>query len=163
MSTESPTRDILASSQAKLTFCKEDNAPSSNNNLESFKMINMATSGLIQSKLIKIMMNPINKNNYGPAIMAYTSSVNNESSFNSPNRKKPILAFFSIFCAVGALWTFSTSLDSHFHKKSCHSFTTRVSNDYKLINGIFYDTMNELCNQVKYFTTLKNHTLTNIC
>ena len=67
--------------------------------------------------------------------------------------KKPILAFFSIFCAVGALCKFPKSLSPHFHNEACHSFTTRVSNDYKLINGLFDDNMNKVCHQVKYFTT----------
>ena len=72
-----------------------------------------------------------------------------------PIRKKPILAFFFIFCEVGALWKFTTSLSPHFHNEACHSFKTRVSNDYKRINGLFDDNMNEVCHQVKYFTTSK--------
>ena len=63
------------------------------------------------------------------------------------------MAFLSIFCAVGVLWTFSTSLSPNFHNKGCHSFTIRVSNEYERRNGLFNDTMNELCHQVKYFTT----------
>ena len=149
----SPTSNILASSQARLPVCEGDNAPSSKNDLEAPKMINMATYGLRRSKLIKNVMNPTNPNNGGPAIMAYTSSVKNESPFNGPCRKKPILEFFSIFCALGSLRTFSTSLSPHFHNKTFHSCKTRVSNDYKRINGIFNDTMNEVCHQVKYFTT----------
>ena len=86
--------------------------------------------------------------------MAYTSSVKNEIPFNLPNCKKSILAFFSFFCGVGALWTVSTSLSPHFHIKCCHSFTARVSDNYECINGLFNDTMNEVCHQVKYFTTL---------
>ena len=123
------------------------------NDLESPKMINMETSSLRQSKLIKNMINPTNQNNDDPAIMAYTSSVKNESHFNGPNHKKLILVFFSVFCAVGDLWTFSTSLSLHFHNKSFHSFTKRVSNEYKRINGLFDKTMNEVCHQVKSFTT----------
>ena len=59
-------------------------------------------------------MNPTNANNYGPAMMAYTSSVQNESPFNRPNRKKLILVLFSVFCAVGALWKFAISMSPHF-------------------------------------------------
>ena len=118
--TASPTSNILASSQTRLSVCEGDNELSSNNGIESPKMINLATSGLRQPKQIKNMMNPKNPNNDGPAIMAYTPSVKNESPFNRPNRKKPILEFFSIFCAVGALSTISTSLSLYFHNKACH-------------------------------------------
>ena len=116
-------------------------------------MTNLATSGLRRSKRIKNMMNPTNQNNDDPAIMAYTSSVKNESHFNGPNHKKLILVFFSVFCAVGALWTFSTSLSPNFHNKTFHSFIKRVSNEYERINGLIDDTMNEVCQQVKSFTT----------
>ena len=75
----SPTSNIISRSQARLTVCKGDHAPSSNNNLESPKMINLETSGLKRSKRINNMMNPTNPNNDGPAIMAYTSIVKNES------------------------------------------------------------------------------------
>ena len=149
----SPTSNIFASSQVRLPVCEGDNAPSSNNDLESPKMINLSTSGMRRSKRIKNMINPTSTNYDGPAIMAYTSSVKNESTFNRPKRKKQILAFFSILCAVGAIWTFSTSLSPHFHNETCNSFTTRVSNEYELINGLFYGTTNKACHQVKYFTT----------
>ena len=94
--TVSPTSNIIARSQARLPVCKGYNTPSSNNDLESPKMTNLATSGLRRSKRIKNMMNPTSQNDDGPAIMAYTSSVNNESPFNRLKRNKPILAFFSI-------------------------------------------------------------------
>ena len=139
--TASPTSNILASSQSRLPVCEGDNAPSSNNDIEAPKMINLETYGLRRSKQINNMINPTNKNTDGPEIMAYTK---NESPFNRPNRKKPILALFSIFCAVGDVWTFSTSLSPHFHNKDCHAFTTRVSNDYDRINGLLDDTMNEV-------------------
>ena len=90
-------------------------------------MINLENSGLRQSKRIKDMMNPTNPNDD-------TSSVKNEGPFNGPNCKKPILSFLSIFCALGAIWKFATSLYPHFHNEAFHSFTTRVSNDYKRIN-----------------------------
>ena len=126
---------------------------SSNNDIEAPKMINLATSGLRQYKRIKNMMNPVSPNDDGPAIIAYTSSVKNEIPFNHRKRKKPILAFFSILCAVGALCTFATSLSPNFHNKDCHLSTTRVSDYYERINGLYDDTMNEVCHQVKYFTT----------
>ena len=106
--TASTTSNIIARSQARLPVCEGDNAPSSNNDIEAPKMIDMETSDLRRSKRIKNMMNPTNPNDDGPAIMAYTSSVKNESTSNGPNCQTPIFAFFSILCAVGALWTFAT-------------------------------------------------------
>ena len=94
-----------------------------------------------------------NPNNNGPTIMAYTSSINKNGIFNRPKRKIPILAFFSVFCAIGALWSFNTSQGPHFHDKACHSLTSRVSNDYERINGLFDNTVNKLCHQVKSYTT----------
>ena len=35
----------------------------------------------------------------------------------------------------------------------CHSFVTRVSNDYERINGLFDDKMNDVMHRVKEFTT----------
>ena len=92
-------------------------------------------------------------NDDGPSIMAYTSSVKKDGFLARAKRNKPILAFFSIFCAVGTLWSFASSSCPHFHNNVCHSFTARVSNDYERINGLFDDTMNDLCHQVKSFTT----------
>ena len=113
-------------------------------------MINLATSGLRRSQRIKSLTNP---NNEGPTIMAYTSCINKKVIFNRPKRKIPILAFFSVFFAIGALWSFTTSQCTHFHNEACHSFTSRVSNNYERINGRFDETMNELCHQVKSYTT----------
>ena len=118
--TASPTSNILAIIQPRLPVFEGDNAPSSNNYLEAPNMINLENSGLRRSKRIKNRMNTTNPNNDGPAIMTYTSSVKNESPFNHLIRKKPILEFFSIFCAVGALSTISTSLSLYFHNKACH-------------------------------------------
>ena len=50
--TESPARNILASSQERLPVCKGDNVTPSNNNPEAPKMINLETFGLIRSKRI---------------------------------------------------------------------------------------------------------------
>ena len=94
-----------------------------------------------------------NPNNDGPTIMAYTSSIKKEVIFNLPKRKIPILAFFSVLCAIGVLWSFTMSQCPHSHNKACHSFTSIVSNDYERINGLFENTMNELCHQVKSYTT----------
>ena len=44
--TASPTSNILSSIQSRLLVCEGDNSPSSNNNIEAPKMINLETSGL---------------------------------------------------------------------------------------------------------------------
>ena len=142
--------NILANNPARLPVCKGDDVHSSHNDLEATEMINLATSGLRRSQRIKSMTNP---NNDGPTIMAYTSSINKKWIFNRPKRKIPILAFFSVFCAIGALCSFTTSQSPHFHDKACHSFTSRVSNNYERINGLFDDTIRKLCRQVKSYTT----------
>ena len=148
--TVSPPIDFLANNPARFPVCEGDDVHSSNNYLEAPKMINLATSSLRQSQRIKSMTNP---NNNGPKIMAYTSSINKEGIFNRPKRKIPILVFFSVFCSIGALWSFTTSQCPHFHNKACRSFTSRLSNNYERINGLFEDTMNGLCHQVKSYTT----------
>ena len=48
---------------------------------------------------------------------------------------------------------FTTSQCPHFHNEACHSFTSRVYNDYERVNGLFDDNTNELCHQVKSYTT----------
>ena len=102
--TTTPTINILYSSQARLPVCKGDNVYSSNNDLEYPNMINLAASGLRQSKRIKNMMNPTNPNNVVTAIMAYTSSVKNESPFNGPNSLETnigiLLYFMSSSCSM---------------------------------------------------------------
>ena len=148
--TQYKTINFLAENPARLPVCEGDDEQSSTNDLEAPTMINLATSGLRRSQRIKNMTSP---NSDGPAIMAYTSHVKKESTFNRPKRKIPILSFFSVFCAVGMLWSFTTPTSPHVHNEACHSFTTRVSNDYERVNGLFDDTMNELCHQVQSFTT----------
>ena len=145
-----PPIDSLANNSARLPVCEEYDVHSSTYDLEAHEMINLATSGLRRSQQIKSTMNP---NNDGPTIMAYTSSINNKGIFNRPKRKIPILAFFSVFCAIGALWSVTASQSPHFHDKACHSYTSIVSNDYERINGLFDNTMNILCHQVKSYTT----------
>ena len=130
----SPLIYFLANNPARLPVCEGNDVHSSNNYLEAPEMINLETSGLKRSQRIKSMTNP---NNYGPTIMAYTSNINKEGIFNRPKIKIPILEFFSVFCAVGALWSFTTSQCPHFHNEACHSFNSIVSNDYERINGLF--------------------------
>ena len=92
---------FLANNPERLPVCEGDDVHSSTNELEAPEMINLATSGLRQSQRIKSMTNP---NNDGPTRMAYTSSINKKGILNRPKRKILILAFFSVFCAIGALW-----------------------------------------------------------
>ena len=107
-----PPIDFLANNPARFPVCEGDDVHSSTNDLEAPEMINLSTYGLRKSQRIKSMTNP---NNDGPTIMAYTSSINKKGIFNFPKRKIPILAFFSVFCAIGALWSFTTSQSPHFH------------------------------------------------
>ena len=138
----------ISSTTSRLPVCEgEDEA------LEAPNMINLATSGLRRSKRIQNMVNPTSPNDKGPVIMAYTSSSKDERPFQQSTRKKPIMAFFSVLCAIGTLWSFATSTSPHFNNGTCHSFTTRVSNDYERIHGLFDDTMNDICHQVKSFAT----------
>ena len=96
----SPPIDFIANNPARLPVYEGDDVHSSTIELEAPKMINLATSGLRQSQRVKSMTNP---NNDGPTIMAYTSSINKKGIFNRLKRKIPILAFFSVFCAIDAL------------------------------------------------------------
>ena len=121
--------------------------------LEAPQLIDLATSGLRRSKRIQNMSTSASSSSDGPAIMAYASSATNENPFQSTRCKRPLLAFFSIFCAIGSLWSFTTATLPHYHNNTCHSFVTRVSNDYERVNGLFEDTLNEVCHQVKSFTT----------
>ena len=98
--------DFLANNPSRLPVCKGDDVHSSNNDLEAPEMINLTTSGLRRSQQIKVMTN---LNNDDPIIMDYTSSIKIEGIFNPPKRNIPILAFFSAFCAIGALWPFTMS------------------------------------------------------
>ena len=146
----SPPIDFLTNNPARFPVCEGYYVHSSTNELEAPEIINLATSGLRGSKQIKSITK---QNNDGPTIMAYTSSINKKGIFNRPKRNIPILAFFSVFCAIGALWSFATSQIPHFHNDACHSFTSRLSNYYERINVLFHDTMNDLCHQFKSYNT----------
>ena len=109
-------------------------------------MINLETSGLRRSERIR-KKNP-GSTNSGPSVMAYTSSSRNERPFLKSKRKKPRLAFFSVFCSIGTLWSFATLSMPHFTNGQCHSFVARVSNDYERVNGLFDDTINDVIHHV---------------
>ena len=142
----------LAPQTPMLPVCEGDDVSANNDEFAAPTMINLATSGLRRSQRIKNLTSASDSND-GPAIMAYTSSAKNELPFQKAKRKKPLMAFFSVLCSVGTLWSFATASMPHFHNGTCHSFTTRISNDYERINGLFDDTMNDICHQVKSFTT----------
>jgi hypothetical protein len=61
-------------------------------------------------------------------------------------------SFLSNFTSVGYLWTFATTntypVDEQF------SFVACFSNDFDQLNGLFDDTMNEICHQIHAYTTL---------
>ena len=92
--------NFLANNPARLPVFEVNDVHSSTNELEAPETINLATSVLRPSQRIKSMTNP---NNDGPKIMAYTSIINKKGIFNCPKIKIPILALFSVFCAIGAL------------------------------------------------------------
>ena len=110
------------------------------------QMINLETSGLRRSPRIRAQS--------GPNIVAYTSSAMNKTLISSKNPKQPRLAFFSILCGIGSLWSFATNSMPHYdiHGR-CHSLVTRVAHDYERINGLFDDTINDVMHHVKSFTT----------
>jgi hypothetical protein len=58
---------------------------------------------------------------------------------------------------VGSLWTFATTTSHADHET--YSFVARLSNDYNRINGLFNDTINDICHQVHAFVT-SNETYT---
>jgi hypothetical protein len=114
-------------------------------------MINLETSGLRRSE--RIRQKDTKSTNSGPLVMAYTSSARNERPHLSIARKKQRLAFFSVFRAIGTLWSFVTLLTPHFVHGHCHSFVARVSNDYERVNSLFDDTINDVIHHVQAYTT----------
>ena len=64
---------------------------------------------------------------------------------------KLALSFFSVFNSVGARWSFANSnpLSNNEHI----SFVARIANDYEQINGLFDDTINEICHNIQAFAT----------
>ncbi len=66
-------------------------------------------------------------------------------------RPKQRLLFYSVFNLVGSLWTFATT-SSHYDVET-YSFMARFSNDYDHINGLFDDTINNICHQIHAYAT----------
>ena len=110
------------------------------------QMINLATSGLRRSQRI-------HNQNSGPRVIAYTSTSRNERPFTQSFKTGKRLSFYSVFCNIGLLWSFCTTDAPHFVHGQCHSYVSRVSNDYERINGLFDDTINDVIHHVKAYTT----------
>ena len=117
---------------------------------EAPQMINLETTGLRRSA--RLQQNAANSNSIGPTITAYTTTLRNSNHLR-PSRTKTKLSFFSVFCSIGALWSFATSCMPHYHESKCHSFVARISNEYEKVNGLFDDTINGIIHHVKAFTT----------
>ncbi len=115
-------------------------------------LINLETSGLRRSPRLAALQN----NNDAPEIAAYTSSTTLSFSrlFSKP---RPRLLYFSVFYLVGSLRTFATTTSHADHET--YSFVARLSNDFDRLNGLFDDTINDICHQVHAFAT-SNETFT---
>ena len=52
---------------------------------------------------------------------------------------------------VGSLWTFATTSSSF--DVGAFSFVAGISNEYDQLNGLFDDTMNDICHQIYAYAT----------
>ena len=120
--------------------------------LSAPKMINLSTAGLRRSPRL-LEQNKASNSDKGPSTVAYASSSKHRHPFQRPKRQSPRMSFFSVFCSVGVLWSFALSTMPHFFNGECHSFVTRVSDDYERLNGLYDDTINDICHHVKAYTT----------
>jgi hypothetical protein len=118
-----------------------------NNQLAS-PLINLETLGLQRSTQIAAL----NNNNDVPAIGAYTTSTTPNSS-RQIARPRPCLSFFLVlvFNLVGSLWTFATT-NSHTDNEM-FSFVACFLNNFDRLNGLFDDTINDICHQVHAYAT----------
>ncbi len=116
-------------------------------------LINLETAGLRRSPRIAVL-NGVTQD--GPAITAYTSSTTQLKSWRI-TRSKPKLSFLSVFNSVGALWTFAT-MNPHSDYEHL-SFAAQIANDFEQINGLFDNTINEICHHIHAYTT-SNETFT---
>jgi hypothetical protein len=66
-------------------------------------------------------------------------------------RSKPTLSFLSVFTLVGAQWNFAT-LISHSDNER-FSLVAQIADDFKQINGLFDDTINDICHHIQAYTT----------
>ena len=115
-------------------------------------LINLEMTGLQRLPRLAVLQN----NNDAPAIAAYTSSTTPSLSrlFSKP---RPRLLFLSVFNLVGSLWTFTTT-SSHAARET-FSFVVQLLNNYDQLNGLFDDTINDICHQV-YAYAISNKSFT---
>jgi hypothetical protein len=115
-------------------------------------LINLKTTGLRRLPRLAALQH----NNDAPEIAAYTLSKTPSVSrlFSKP---RPRLSFLLVFNLVGSLWTFATTTSHANHET--YSFVARLSNNFDQLNGLFDDTINDICHQVHAFTT-SNETFT---
>jgi hypothetical protein len=116
-------------------------------------LINLEMSRLCWSLRIAVLKNA---NSDCPAIAAYSVSTMQLPSRHM--RPKPRLSFLSVFNLVGSFWTFAT--------KGTHSenerffYVAQISNDLDRLNGLFDDTINNICHQIYAFTASDNECYT---
>jgi hypothetical protein len=109
-------------------------------------LINLETSGLRQS----LQIAALNNNNDIPAIVANTTSTMPTSSRQIVRPRLP-LSFLLVLNLVGSLWTFATT-NSHTDNET-FSFLARFSNGCDCLNGLFDDTINDICHQIHAYAT----------
>jgi hypothetical protein len=116
------------------------------NDLLAPPLINLETSGLRRSSQIAAL----NYDNDVPAIAAYTNSTMPISS-RQITRPRPRLSYLSVFNLIGSLWTFVTTTSQTDLEN--FSFAALFSNDYDRLNGLFDDTINDICHQIHVYAT----------
>ena len=116
------------------------------NDLLAPPLINLETSGLRRSSRIAAL----NYDNDVPAIAAYTNSTMPIPS-RQITRPRPRLSYLSVFNLIGSLWTFATTTSQT--DLGNFSFAARFSNDYDHLNGLFDDTINDICHQIHAYAT----------
>ncbi len=109
-------------------------------------LINLETSGLQRSPRLAALQLNLDS----PSIATYTSSTIPSSS-RLISKPRPRLSFLSVFNLIGSLWTFAT-MGSHIDDNTL-SFVARLLNDYDRLNGLFDDTINNICHQFHAFAT----------
>ena len=109
-------------------------------------LINLETSGLRRSPRLAVLQN----NNDAPEIVSYTTSTTPSLS-RQLSKPRPRLSYLSVFKCIGSLWTFATT-SSHADHETL-SFVARFSNDYDRLNGLFDDTVNDICHQIHAYAT----------
>ena len=109
-------------------------------------LINLETSDLRWLPQLAALQN----NNDAPDIVAYTTSITPSLS-RLLSKPRPRLLFLLVFKLVGSLWTFATKSSHADH--GTFSFVAQLSNNYDQLNGLFGDTINDICHQVHAYAT----------